>query len=580
MKHVPLMSNMSRGGSMSGGGFGQLLNETDEEGTECVIDDHGDNVGNNDDSCQDDQYQPPMCGQVFLSKVIHHNSKKTKKLRSVLSSKRKPLFYLRKSNTKNSLGYHETFSMEQPPDSESESSTSRTSSRKHRDKVILPDRQEDTPPFIVQFDPNELNKIQIEKNMENSKTEQSARVGNIDNNKNSQPLHRKTNGKSGRALSHSNFCHIVLPTVTEEKSFDLDDKSASVEQDQSTSNDNTNLLPSVSSTSSSSGSSFFGTVNSTEEESRDDGETKVAASNRKSIPTSQIRTDSDFNHETEHHQPTSPEMMQILTAMRQIIIKQQDAIQAISDENVEFRNQLALCHRDMKTMKTECAEQLVQITQLVIQKELLETETSILKTELDGLRNEIIALKSDDVDLVNRFESLMVDDDDDDDDTDTKSDNGHAISDDPYHIEEETRSSSPINVTINKIVDDETWRQMVSSFDSSIDGHKSPQKVNPTTKENIPLEAGKKVHTKQSTSVEEASLSAIGNSFSSYGSATADIPALGTNSGGTTCSTTPERKSDDVAEFKNRLGEIQKKRMTRMGSSAQMSRKSPTVRFA
>jgi hypothetical protein len=592
MKNVPLIGNMSRdGSSFSGGGFGQLLN--DEEGTECVIEEHRQRLyhNGNDPSDEDQQYHHAMCGQAFISKVIGHGSKKTKAFRGKLSlsPNRNPMFYLRKNNTKSSLGYHETFSLEQPQDSESESGTTSHHSRSmDRLKFESSDQQEGAPPpYIVQFDPNDLTLIRSEK--EQSDATKNISNGSLGSKKiKAQSILKGKHGRKSAASTSSPFCPIVLPTVTEEKSFDLqDDKSASTEPDALPSpcqdHRGANLLPSVSSTSSSSCSSFFGRVNSTEDDSRDDLENiaTVVVKNAESVDLerrNETPDDEGVLDEAAAARPTSPEMMQILTAMRQIIIKQQDAIQAISNENFEFRNQLALCHEDMQIIKTESAEQLIQITQLVIQKQGLEAETARLKAELEGLRNEVSALKlQEEVDLANRFESLMGDDDEEEGDG----------NDDKFYAEpavEETpeRSASP-TINVDKIVDDTSWRRLMSSFDSSSmdEGAQksSPSKRHtPVKEEKSPSLNGRQwIYPKAPITLVADNEPSMANSFSSSGSGTDLLP--GGSSLGSSTTTTIDRgtSAEDVVEFKSRLEEIQKKRLLRTQGPG---RKSSTVRFA
>jgi hypothetical protein len=594
MKNVPLIGNMSRDGShFDGGGFGQLLN--DEEGTECVIDDHRQrNHPSNDPNEEgDQQYHPPMCGQAFISKVIGQGSNKKKKsVRGMLSPpNRNPMLFLRKNNTKSSLGYHETFSLEQPQDSESESGTTSHHSRSiGRLKSVSMDQEEGTPPpYIVQFDPHDLTLIRTEKEQSDAKkimpSDGRKSLPNTGSKKGTvQSLLKGKHIRKSSASSSSPFCPIVLPTVTEEKSFDLqDDKSAATEPDALPLSSpchvshGGNLLPSVSSTSSSSCSSFFGRVNSTEEDSRDDLENiaTIAVPPTESVPR-ESRSDDVLDEDAASVRPMSPEMMQILTAMRQIILKQQDAIQAISKENFEFRHQLALCHEEMQTIKTESAEQLIQITQLVIQKQGLEAETTRLKAELEGLRQEVSALKlQEDVDLADRFESLMADEEEEEENDDDKSDAAPAVEDAPQ------RAASP-TINLDRIVDDTSWRRLISSFDSSssMDGgvQKSPppQRHTPTQEENSPaLNDSQRMYSLPPSTPVEESDPTMGQSFSSSGSVADLLPGLSSSMGS---STTPDRaRSEDVVEFKSRLEEIQKKRMLRgLGPG----RKSPSVRFA
>ena len=266
---------------------------------------------------------------------------------------------------------------------------------------------------------------------------------------------------------------------------------------------------------------------------------------------------SEKNNDTKNTIETdSPEMMEILDAMRQIIFKQQDAIQAISDENIEFRNQLAACHRDMKTMQTESADQLIQITQLVIQKNSLDSETTQLKDEVAKLRDEILRLKSDDADLVNRFESLMNNHDDMTDDEDT--------------IVDKIDVTTPLHNHSNN----ELWRQMLEP----IDQRSTPNQVmSHNTNASRIADTNAYPQTSITTDTIDAAIVDVVNTSSSSNSANVTVetilsipPTTGTPQT-TKKSLTPDhlatKKDNDVAEFKNRLGEIQKKRMMRTGPS-------------
>jgi hypothetical protein len=284
--------------------------------------------------------------------------------------------------------------------------------------------------------------------------------------------------------------------------------------------------------------------------------------------------------------------------MRQIILKQQDAIQAMSDENVEFRNQLANCHREMKTIQTESADQLVQITQLVIQKNSLDVETTQLKDEVALLRDEILRLKSDDADLVNRFESLMNNNDDTTDDdttvekTDTMytvkfEDNSHAFNQKQYN----NRNVSPLKDNMDHGSDNESWRQMLGPYDGATNTKKGqPKGINAISFAKTSITED----TVDSTII-DVNTSSSSNSANVTVETILPVQELLSNAEVGTCPARtiiiPDRhasKDKDVSEFKNRLGEIQKKRMMRMGPNAKSSnivdtnskdRKTLSVRF-
>ncbi len=717
----------------------EAVEEIDGEGTECVIGTRTPtaigSIGNVTDTTatnryiDDDEFHPPMCGQLFLTKVIRNNGgggggitrnqqSKTKELISPRRSynRRNPMLRLTQNKKKNQLtkivmsgvGYHETFSAEQSPDSESETSsvqsfndrvralstTTHTSPNataaagshdsRHRqssssNRSCGGDSDTTTgsslPSHIVQFDPSELElikteKLNADKNTSNNLTSMSSDKPSEVVTKNpadsctssllemteNQSATTKTKvGGGGGKQSHtgastlSSFQTTLLPTVAEEKSFDLIESPSSssaasnyklvtsivVSSDQKTSN----LLPTASSSFSSGdenedASAFFGcntshqgnrdvhddSVNADDDENRDDRETVAMSQFGCFTPTNQEKeafVSSAFASNPNHNslenvpqeskqrnrevddkieaknlkstQKDSPEMMEILDAMRQIILKQQDAIQAISDENVEFRNQLAICHREMKTLQGESSDQLVQITQLVIQKNSSDVETTQLKNELGRLKDEILLLKSDDADLVNRFESLMNNHDDTTDD-DTTVDKVDRIVVQFNKQLRDRHNISPLKHTNDHTSDNESWRQILGPPDDT-----SSTSMGRNDVEQKNAKSSMTEETVDSTIV-EAETSSSTNSASIATGIETMLPVLETAKIANNA-TPPSKplehhvsKDKDVAEFKNRLGEIQKKRMMRTGSSASKDnsnhtdanskdRKTFTVRF-
>lgn len=746
----------------------QAVEENDGEGTECVIDTRSGHKTHFDTTNKgisihttttniydDDEYHPPMCGQLFISKVIGQSGgsgtsrkqqSKTKELKSQRRSytRRSPMLRLSKGENKNQLGkkrsmtvsgsggggggvYHESFSAEQSPDSDSESSSLQSYNDRIRilsETTTTPTGQSTSPvvshrpsandqnsscnrssggdsdtsslpSHIVQFDPNELELIKTEKitfdnrsadqNSMTTSTMESPKPANNDvantgpakvavkslekpspnivtkvNKKKRAPRSSSTVTAESSSFAFSSpsllslTATALLPTVAEEKSFDLIEspsttsvrsntqrpKNVSVTKIQET----TLLLPTASSTSSSGDdddeddSAFFGCHASNhgnranhadsedvdDDEVRDDRETIAitqfgcftptsnqdetaffssesetspnynASNDRRKQPRlrNSVKSDGDDLKDSNPAQTDSPEMIEILNAMRQIIFKQQDAIQAISDENIDFRNQLAICHREMKTMQSESADQLVQITQLVIQKNSLDAETTQLKDEVAILRDEILRLKSDDADLVNRFESLMNNNDETTDD-DTTVEKIDMICQPSTQQQYNSRNVSPLNDPIDHSSDNESWRQMLGPYDSASATNKSR---NLTNRKNIMTYTKTSVteDTVDSTIV-DVNMSSSSNSASMTIETIIPMPETSNNTelgtSPTKCIMVPDRhasKDKDVAEFKTRLGEIQKKRMMRMGpnttSTTSMEtnskdRKILTVRF-
>lgn len=701
----------------------EAVGEIDGEGTECVIGTRTPtaigSTGNVPDTTatnryiDDDEFHPPMCGQLFLTKVIGNNGgggitrkqqSKTKELNSPRRSynRRNPMLRLTQNKKKNqltkivmsSVGYHETFSAEQSPDSESETSSvqsyndrvrvlsspittqtcpnataaagshdarHRQSSSSNRSCGGDSDTTSSLPSHIVQFDPSELElikteKVNADKNASKMLTSMSSDKPSEVNSKNhadsstsslleimeNQSAATKSKvvggrGKQGHtvATSLSPFQSTVLPTVAEEKSFDLIESPSSssaasnyklvtsiaVTSDQKISN----LLPTASSSFSSGDededvSAFFG-CNTNHQGNRDLHDDSVDADDdddeirddRETVTMSQFGCFSPTNHEKEaffsssnasrpnHNsvenvpqesnqlnreisykseaknlkstQKDSPEMMEILDAMRQIILKQQDAIQAISDENVEFRNQLALCHREMKTLQGESSDQLVQITQLVIQKNSLDVETTQLKDELGRLKDEILRLKSDDADLVNRFESLMNNHDDTTDD-DTTVDKVDKIVVQFNKQQRDRHNISPLKHTNDHTSESPPWRQILGPSDDTSSASLGRNDIEP---KNVQMKSKNTKSSMTEETVDSTIVEAETSSSTNPASITTGIetilPVLETAKIANDA-IHPSKplehhvsKDKDVTEFKNRLGEIQKKRMMRTGSS-------------
>lgn len=519
---------------------------------------------------ESDNRNPPMCGQAFVTKVMRNHQQKHREQAPSSMSRRK--LFLRKTvanRSRNSCAYDDILSLEQPQDTESESSKASSERERARDQFS---EKAAAPDFIVQFDPVELELINMEKQFDAAP---------------------RSPNKQRQAKVPSPFrgiARMALPTVAEEMSFELEDKSVrststgTGTQPDRLSYEAADMLLAPSSTTSSSSSSIFfdGIINA---DSRDEAETNDVESERDTPP----------ENVSPHANPqqnilSSPEKMELLTAMRQMILKQQEAIKIMSEQNLIFKHKLASCQKDMDDMRRGNAEQEVRITRLVLQKEAFESESTWLRAEVTSLKSELAYLKSDD-DLTKRFERLM------EDDTKSNSDDSSSLEGDQLlgrlltatdSFENNISSESSINDAINKIADDKEWGRMVSSFDNvDAQPRKSKQTVESkantddrsTTSTGLP---GRYEDESASTNgnclpgrSEDESVSTNGNSVSTVAATIAGIAGQASKS-----SASFGRKPGGVADFKNRLGEIQKKRMMRKPQHVQSVGKASIVRFA
>lgn len=601
---------------------------------------------------EDGTRNPPMCGQAVITKIMilsnHHKKYKDANKRSDLTSsektrvKPKRTMFSRKFATASKSGYDDMVSLEQPQDTESDSSRASSERKKARDSGS------DLPAYIVQFDPAELEHIKREK---------------------AQPTTEKT---QQLPRGRSPLWETTLPTVVEELSFELEDKS--VTQMGRPSNDVPSLLSATSSSSSLS-ASFFERINSIDSMDEqdvkffDDEAEKTVDRNNETEDNHVISKEvisspsvaNGSNHEIEdkggncdiegklaesevtiysegvgdvapvwQSSMSSSEQMELLSAMREMILKQQDAIKDIAEQNMVFKKKLFVCQEEMKEMRQESVDQKVRITRLVLQKEAFESESTWLRSEVHTLKTELAYLKADD-ELKKRFESLLEDD--------TKSTSDDSWSSEGTRLEagvsEATGSferdilqaDSPVSESEGKIVDEREWKRMVTSFDTNdpqplklehtkfVEVTNNPKSLTNLRRDEIYDKAPKPVSSMMGTthcketdvaikplfnmnrtgyykedrepapgctgSYEEETervvrISVIKNSSSTPVMAIAPSTSMSTIAKSATQTPKPSglnntdnsmrRKKDEVAEFKNRLGEIQKKRLMRKRS--------------
>jgi hypothetical protein len=517
----------------------------------------------------DDTRNPPMCGQVIITKILGnhqktHNDHPTQSdHHSSVKKWMKQKLFLRK-HASSSGGYDDMISLEQPLDTESDSS-----------RASSDQRQEGILPYIVQFDPTDSEHVKKEKADTDPK---AARKG-----------HSSPKGRSP-------FWETSLPTVTEEMSFESE---TSASQAGRPPQEASLLTTTLSTCTSASSSSFFEGINSTDsnddevEETYKERKTEIRSENTESTTVSQRSSLS------------SPEKMELLCAMRQMILKQQAAIKDISEQNLDFKQKLASCQNEIKDMRRDSEEQQVRIAQLVLQKEAFASESTWLRAEVDALKGELAHLKSDD-DLQKRFASLM------EDDTKSNSDDSSSSASDQLDLsvldsfEKEILLDSPNDDdAINKIADDREWNRMMSTFDnadvqlrklkqtgeSRVSDNDKPStnagqpgrheevrgmdESAPIGSNAVSTSAGTMAkidaqNTKPSASQGDDSRNAVSTSAGKMAEIIAQFSSHGDDSTG--------RKKEDVAEFKNRLGELQKKRMMRKRSRVQPG-KTSVVRF-
>lgn len=484
-------------------------------------------------------HQPPMCGQAFISKVLGSPQKKIKDLQS----SRRTLF-LRRSGT-NSSGYDDIVSLEQQLDTESESS--RESNDRH--DYLLPVANT-TLPNLVQFDPAELEVIKREK-------EKSISLSN----KHRQPRVR------------SPFLGIPLPTVTEELSFDSEEKSVAQPAQSSLELSQLPILSTLSNSSSSLASSlsFFGKLESTGSVDEDESAAPLASLQRNEEQSENTSPLID----SQVHPMSTREKMELLTAMREIILKQQEAVKEISHHNKVLKQQLRSCHSDMKVLKRSNEDQTSRINRLQLQKTAIESESTWLKDEVLSLRSELEAVKADD-DLTKRFELLLEDEPVSNSYESLSLGEDHISDKESSGLKAERSQADGSNGTmppgpdgVDQITDGNGWNNFVRSF----------ERLDALTIPEVPTVLPPNQHDSELTlfmkEFDSALVASTGSSFDS--AKTADVLAGSIVEQSGTSFDIIGRQNGEVDAFKTRLDRIQKQRMLRKSPS---DRRPPVVRFA
>jgi chromosome segregation ATPase len=305
------------------------------------------------------------------------------------------------------------------------------------------------------------------------------------------------------------------------------------------------------------------------------------------------------NGQNLHNKATisSPEKMHLLSAMRQVVLKQQDAIKELSDQNVQCKHLLLLCQDEMKTMKRENNAQRERVTQLVCEKEALQSEavdlkkkvqslqaelqmkhenkerqnsiaqlvrdnealrseTSTLKQELISLKAELAEIRDEDDNLQKKFKSLL------DDDAGFSSDDSLSLDEGRDDILSDKENSTKMDVNewdelLNKSRDeaadiDESDSEWLKKIESSVT-HTMKQEG---------YSKGAKTQEIRSATTSSNAQSATDEVVVSTSKET-DAALTSKPSCGTTEERLTEQKKDNVAMFKQRLDVIQQKRRTR-----------------
>jgi hypothetical protein len=99
--------------------------------------------------------------------------------------------------------------------------------------------------------------------------------------------------------------------------------------------------------------------------------------------------------------------LEILKAMKELILKQQEAIKDLSDENIRYRQQIISYQDDVKSLRDERKETQQRIITLVLQKESYETEAEVLRDEVKSLRHAVREIGSSDRDKIEHFDQLI-----------------------------------------------------------------------------------------------------------------------------------------------------------------------------
>jgi len=328
-------------------------------------------------------------------------------------------------------------------------------------------------------------------------------------------------------------------------------------------------------------------------------------------------TASDSQQQQALNDQTSPIKMELLTAMRVIVLKQQDALKDLSEQNVYLKDKLIASTEEVKNMQRESSEKEAWSIRLNLEKEAFESEARWLREEVKALRREIASMKDDDETLKQQFESLMTQDTKSDTLPLTSSSSSGGFDDGAENFEKTASPNSSDGKTSGQSASPENskwWNRMANTLQTSevvLRGCPTPPK--PPLCPRSPNSSRSEQVIKQRDAVDDASVGDVSVSSSSatimmveesaaVSSIRDDISvstSAATMKAGSTAETsgrrTPlppknyvkevvsainagQKMKQEVDLFKNRLDEIQKRRARRQIARVQQV-KTPTVQF-
>lgn len=289
---------------------------------------------------------------------------------------------------------------------------------------------------------------------------------------------------------------------------------------------------------------------------------------------------------------SSSDKMKLLVAMREIILKQQDALKELADQNTYLKDKLITSAEEIKGMRTESAEKEAWSIRLNLEKEAFEREAKWLREEVKSLRLEVSELKGDDEDLKRRFECLINKSSDDRDTVPcTSSSDDYEYSEPGSFDKEEIHPENSFDgETLSTITDrsevdsvaspkdSKWWKKMAKSLDqnellatssvastprrsnSTVGDNKKPSNVHkvepPMTRKDSKREDSGEESSVEDASVESNSATICGSKAKSKSPPKSYVKDV-------VSAINAVQKKQEVDMFKNRLDEIQKRRAKR-----------------
>jgi len=287
------------------------------------------------DQVPDDELRsPPMCGQAVITKILGKSPGRQHQVAPLLHAESNrgtrsciSISASKKISTFRNLRYEEVGGSQRSPDTESSSS----SEREDPEETPIMQPIESLPSYIVQFEPQELKVLQEEKLRESS-------VNKVQRQR--SPM---------TPFSRTSIRTTPLAPVTEERSFELEDKSQA----------------------------------SQSQASRDAAEKSISGATEPAEKSDKV------------------------AAMRKLVIKQQKALQELSEQNSQYRREVGESKSKLSKMQKESSRQQARIDKLVIDKEALLSECVWLREEMKVLRRIALEPTRDDERLRRKFERLM-----------------------------------------------------------------------------------------------------------------------------------------------------------------------------